>query len=123
MERERGVEEESCILVPSDQLENRQSLAEFQGGEEKTRLLDSGTGTFINVTATPSAELGHQKLREGWQTYKEFEEFRRCEQSVLTLQEFLVQWEASPFSLFLLNFLSNKISTGASIAVFAESEL
>jgi hypothetical protein len=100
MERERGVDEELCILVPSDQLEKRSLLvAEIQGGDEKNKLLDSGTGTFINVTATPSAELGHQKLRDGWQTYKEFEEFRRCEQSVLSLQEFLVQWEARLFDL------------------------
>ncbi len=107
MEREKGVEEELCILVPSDQLEKQSLLlAEIQGGDEKIKMLDSGTGTFINVsTATPSVELGHQKLRDGWQTYKEFEEFRRCEQSVLTLQEFLVQWEARPFSLLLDFFL------------------
>jgi hypothetical protein len=105
MERERGVEEELCILVPPDQLEKQSLLlAEIQGGEEKTKMLDSGTGTFINVTATPSVELGQQKLRDGWQTYKEFEEFRRCEQSVLSLQEFLVQWEARPFFLYKLNF-------------------
>ncbi len=114
-----------CILVPSDQLETQSLLlAEIQGGDEKVKMLDCGTGTFINATDTPSAELGHQKLRDGWQTYKEFEEFRRCEQqSVLTLQEFLVQWEARPFCLFLLNFLSDKIAAGASIAVVAQSEL
>jgi hypothetical protein len=111
MERVRGVEEELCILVPSDQLENRQSLAEIQGGEEKTKMLDSGTGTFISVsTATPSVEVGHQKLRDGWQTYKEFEEFRRCEKSTLPLQEFVVQWEVRPFFLFLLKYLSLIIS-------------
>jgi hypothetical protein len=98
MERERGVEEELCILVPPDQ------LAEIQGGDEKIKMLDCGTGTFINATATPSAELGNQKLRDGWQTYKEFEEFRRCEQSTLPLQEFLILWEARLFYLLLLIF-------------------
>jgi len=105
------VEDELCILVPSDQLEKQSLLlAEIQGGEEKSKLLDSSTGTFISVTATPSVELGHQKLRDGWQTYKEFEEFRRCEQSALTLQEFLVQWEARLFCLFLLDFFLLKNS-------------
>jgi hypothetical protein len=104
MERERGVEEELCILVPPDQ------LAEIQGGDEKIKMLDSGTGTFFNTTATPSVELGHQKLRDGWQTYKEFEEFRRCEQSTIPLQEFLVQWEASSFSLLLRDFFLLKNS-------------
>ncbi len=103
-----------CILVPPDQLEKQSFLlAEIQGGDEKIKMLDSGTGTFISVTATPSVELGHQKLRDGWQTYKEFEEFRRCEKSVLPLQEFLVQWEARTIYLLLLNFFS-KIATGAS---------
>jgi hypothetical protein len=106
MERERGVEDELCILVPSDQLEkqSRFLVAEIQCGEEKTKMLDSSTGTFINITATPSVELGQQKLRDGWQTYKEFEEFRRCEQSALTLQEFLVQWEARLFFIYKLKF-------------------